>query len=111
MQTRAFSSIALKNERIDLRPAHLKIVRAILRAHVPECRAWVFGSRATGTAKQMSDLDLAVEKPKPLSLVQLGALAEAFEESELPMKVDVVDLAQASPSFRRIVEEHNRRVQ
>jgi predicted nucleotidyltransferase len=101
----------LKKERLDLRPKDLALVRAILRRHVPGCRVWVFGSRATGRAKPMSDLDLAIEDGQSLSLIELGGLAEAFEESDLPMKVDVVDLSQASPAFRRIIDEQKQRVQ
>ncbi|HEY4173078.1 MAG TPA: nucleotidyltransferase domain-containing protein [Rhodopila sp.] len=52
---------------IDLSQDGLAIVQAVLRAHLPPATlAWVFGSRATGTARRYSDLDLAVEADKPL---------------------------------------------
>lgn len=59
----------------------------------------------------MSDLDLAIEGRRALDLVELGALGEAFEESDLPMKVDIVDLSQVNHAFRRIIDEQKQRVQ
>ncbi len=41
---------------------------------------------------------------EPLSLDALAVLNEAFAESDLPWKVDVVEWARMSDAFRRIVE-------
>jgi predicted nucleotidyltransferase len=90
---------------IDLSQTELVIVRAILRTHLPPAtQAWVFGSRATATAQRYSDLDLALEAEKPLSLDVLGDIAEALSESDLPCKVDVIDLRSVDPAFRAIIE-------
>jgi len=92
--------------RIDISPTDWVIVRGILQTHVPEFAVWAFGSRATGNAKKYSDLDLAVISDKPLSLSVSADLAEAFSESDLPFKVDVVDWATTSENFRRIIERN-----
>ena len=89
---------------IDLNPHHLETVNAILAEHVPECEVWAFGSRATWTAKDYSDLDLAVVGKGPLDWNMLGHLKEAFEESNLPMRVDVLDWHSISESFRKVIE-------
>jgi type I restriction enzyme S subunit len=74
--------------KIDISPDQLETVQTILRAHLPKgTLAWAFGSRVTWTAKPFSDLDIALE----------GA-------SDLPWKVDVIDLNAVSPEFRAIVE-------
>lgn len=88
---------------IDVRPEHWAIVRDILRQHVPRHEVWAFGSRARNAAKRYSDLDLAVITEAPLSLDVGAALAEAFSESDLPWRVDVVDWATTSPGFRSII--------
>lgn len=89
---------------IDIRPDHWEIVRDILRKHVPQYEVWAFGSRVKWTAKTYSDLDLAVITDKPLS-IQIGAnLSEAFSDSDLPWKVDVVDWATTSESFKEVIE-------
>ncbi len=89
---------------IDLNPNHLATVERILTEHVPECEVRAFGSRATWTAKDYSDLDLAVVGKGPLDWKTLGRLREAFEESDLPIRVDVLDWHAISESFRDVIE-------
>ena len=89
---------------IDIRPDLWKIVRDILHKHVPQYEVWAFGSRAKGKAKPYSDLDLAIISDTPLSLETTAAMAEEFSESDLPWRVDVVDWATTSASFRKIIE-------
>ena len=88
---------------IDLRPDHWAIVRGILRRYVPDRKVLAFGSRATWTAKDYSDLDLAIMGDEPLSPGATSALAEGFGESDLPFKVDVVDWAKINENFRDII--------
>lgn len=89
---------------LDVTPRQWEVVRGILRAHVSRWPVWAFGSRATWKAKPYSDLDLAVITQEPMGLGERAALIEAFSESDLPWKVDVVDWATTSPAFRRIIE-------
>ena len=89
---------------VDVRPDLWRIVQGILQKHVPQHEVWAFGSRAKGTAKPYSDLDLAVMTDQPLSLDVSAALTDAFAESDLPWRVDVVDWASTSESFRLIIE-------
>jgi type I restriction enzyme, S subunit len=90
---------------IDLRPDHLEIVRDLLRRHVPGCEVRAFGSRFKWTAKQASDLDLAVVDTKRLPAKKIMSLKEAFEESILPMRVDVLDWHTITSEFQRVIEE------
>ena len=89
---------------IDLNPNHLEMVERILAEHVPECEVRAFGSRATWTAKDYSDLDLAVVGEGPIDWGTLGRLKEAFEDSALPMRVDVLDWHSISENFRRHIQ-------
>lgn len=79
-------------------------VLRILHECVPGMEVWAFGSRARRTAKPYSDLDLALMCAEPLSLEQLAGIADAFDTSDLPIRVDVVDWASASDAFRKIIE-------
>ena len=91
---------------IDIRADHLRIVHDVLARHLPDgVRVWVFGSRATWTTKDSSDLDLALEGDKQVPARSLSALESAFEDSDLPYDVDVVDVQRIAGSFRRIVTE------
>lgn len=80
-------------------------VSTILQRFLPDYVVWAFGSRVKGNAKPYSDLDLAIisKQPIPLPLPLLAEVAEAFSESDLPWKVDLVDWATTSEQFRRVI--------
>jgi predicted nucleotidyltransferase len=89
---------------IALEPPEWDQLLSILRTHLAGRKVWAFGSRATGQrVKRFSDLDLAIEGPE-LSLRESALLAEAFDESRLPFKVDVVQLAAITPEFRTRIQ-------
>ena len=69
---------------IDISPENWRIVRDILQRYVPDREVWAFGSRAKWTAKEFSDLDIAIIGDKPLSIALTADLREAFQESALP---------------------------
>ena len=89
---------------IDIDPRDWMDVLDILREQIPGLEVWAFGSRARRAAKPYSDLDLALITSQPLTLAQLAAITDAFETSNLSIRVDVVDWAVTSEAFRRIIE-------
>ncbi len=89
----------------DIRPDHLKIVLEILNRVIPDREVWVFGSRAKGTARDTSDLDLAIIGKIPLDFRTLATLRDFFSESNIPYKVDVVDWTTISETFREIIRK------
>ncbi|MDR6982240.1 putative nucleotidyltransferase [Rheinheimera pacifica] len=80
-------------------------VSAILQRYLSQYEVWAFGSRVKGNAKPYSDLDLAIISDSPLPLALLAELAEAFSESDLPWKVDLVDWATTSERFQQMIAE------
>lgn len=76
---------------VALTEEQLHTVRAIIDRVLPGAEVWVFGSRATGHSRPFSDLDLLLTQPRSLSWLQRADLRDAFEASELPFKVDVVE--------------------
>lgn len=89
--------------RLNLPEADLKIVKQILRQYVPNYEIWVFGSRITPNAKKFSDLDLVIKTKKPLPIDTLLELKEAFSDSVLPIKIDVLDWSRTNEPFRQII--------
>lgn len=90
---------------IDISPHDLTTVRKILRTHVPDLVVRAFGSRVTWTAREASDLDLALMTTRALSLDLVVQLRMAFAESVLPFRVDIVDWAGISGEFKTIIEQ------
>lgn len=93
----------MRTEHVALTPEQSREVRAILRAWAPGREVWAFGSRATGASKRYSDLDLAILGDEPLPAAARAGLVNAFEESDLPFRVDVVEWAALGEAFRAVV--------
>ncbi len=85
---------------LGLSEQDFQIVCEILDAHVPDRPVYIFGSRATGKARRRSDIDLAIGGNEPLTLQQRGLINLDFEESDLPVTVDVLDLNAIESDFR-----------
>lgn len=90
---------------IDAAAHQLAEIKAILHEHVPGSEVRAYGSRVTGKTKPWSDLDLAVVGPSPMGWQNVELLIEAFQESTLPFRVDVLDWHEASPAFQAIIAE------
>lgn len=90
---------------LDLSSHDLNLVRDILKLHANGYCVWAFGSRVKGTAKKYSDLDLAIMTSQPLSFSKMAEIKEAFDESNLSIRVDIVDWAATSDLFQQIIEQ------
>ena len=91
---------------IDVTAEQQKTIQALLRRYLPDTAAWAYGSRVKWTSRPQSDLDLVVFAT-PRQRRQVGDLREAFEESNLPFRVDLFVWDDVPASFRtRIEAEH-----
>ena len=93
----------MSDDRLDLLERDRKEVARILDAMPADIEVWVYGSRISGTAYEMSDLDLVFRGPglKPIDATVLSSVRDAFSESNIPILVDVFDWAQIPESFRQ----------
>jgi predicted nucleotidyltransferase len=67
----------------------------------PHIKFYVFGSRVKNKAKEYSDIDLAYLGAKDFEISKLKA---GLEESDLSIKVDLVDLNSISLEFKSLIE-------
>ena len=93
-------------DRLDLPPRYLRIVQALLREHVPDAEVWAYGSRVNGSSHEGSDLDLVLRSPtlEPIPGDRLADLAEALEQSNIPILVQPHDWARLPESFHPEIE-------
>ena len=92
---------------LALRPRHLAMLSALLQQHLPHAEVWAYGSRVNGDGHDASDLDLVVRQPNDLKQPthELGETREALSESNIPIRVDIVDWARIPSSFQREIEQ------
>ena len=72
----------------------------IVRALYPDAKVYLFGSRARGTNRENSDLDLAVDVGRPLEINEIGQLRALIEILYIPVPIDVVDFQRTTGDFR-----------
>ncbi len=85
---------------LQVTPQQWQIIQRILQQYLPGYAVWAFGSRVGGPCKPYSDLDVDIVSVQPLPLSLLAEIGEAFSESDLPWKVDLIDWATTSQAFR-----------
>lgn len=90
-------------EAVDLKPQEKKLVIDLITQHLPNTTVWAFGSRVTFTSSPYSDLDL-VAFTNPSQQAQVSMLKEAFEESNLPFRVDFLEWDSIPENFRQNIE-------
>ena len=66
-------------------------------------RVLLFGSRARGTARDRSDIDLAIDAPGA-SEQEWDRIAVAVDEAETLLRIDLIRLDEASGDFREETE-------
>jgi len=107
MDARARQQLISDPDHFDVEAWSLQEARHILQSYLAGSgiEAWLFGSRARKDNRRMSDIDIALRDPDgPIDRALLASLADAFEESEIPYTVDLVDLATVDPEFQAQVQ-------
>ena len=91
---------------IDITSDQRKTLLTLLERYLPNTEAWVYGSRVKWTSRPQSDLDLVVFAA-PEQARRVSDLREAFEESNLPFRVDLFVWDSVPEQFRKQIEtEH-----
>ena len=88
---------------IDITAGQRRAILALLNRHLPDTTVWACGSRAKWTSRPDSDLDL-VAFARPEQSARVAELREAFEESDLPFRVDLFVWDEVPESFRKRIE-------
>lgn len=66
-------------------------------------RIYLFGSYAKGNANDKSDIDLLIEKGKPLSLLKISSFRQDIEDL-LDLSVDVVTTSGIDENFKNAIK-------
>lgn len=89
---------------VDLQ--QMEIIQNILGIHIAKFN--VFGSRARGDCKPLSDLDLIYDNN--IDDKEIARIKNLFDDSMLPFKVDIVNSAHCSEEFIAIIKADRRSV-
>ncbi len=87
------------------RDRYLEQVKEIVLDHLRgrDVAVYLFGSHAAGTSRRFSDVDVAIDAKSPIPASLWADLRETLEDSTVPWHLDLVDLGEVDPAFRRRV--------
>lgn len=91
-----------------LKQHHLQITKNILAKHLDlnQYHTFIFGSWANNTNRPYSDIDIGLEGPRPVPQNTIFQIKNAFEDSDLPYFVDVIDFTTTSETFQKVAKQH-----
>lgn len=69
-----------------------ELIIRMLDALLPGVKIYLFGSRAKGTYKDVSDVDLALDMGRKMDLSEIAKAKNVLEAVNVIHKVDIVDL-------------------
>lgn len=83
-----------------------KRLRKILDTHLggQKAKVYLFGSRAIGDEHRSSDIDLAIQSTGK-SRLRYSQIKEAFHESHIPYKVELVNFDNVNKELRKNIME------
>lgn len=78
-------------------------IKTLVAPHLPDNSYSVvmFGSWVKGKNRVFSDVDIGIIGPKPLSGKVYSDIIDAFEQSDLPYRVDIVDFSCVSDRVKK----------
>ncbi len=94
---------------LKLELCYLEEVLKILKTHVLDAEVLAHGSRVRDNCWECSDLDLMIRQPddKATPFRKILDLHEAFDESDIPIIIDLHDWGSTSQYFRSAVEQQH----
>ena len=80
------------------------LLRPIVRKHLPDSayQVFIFGSRAEGTNRKFSDVDIGILGPNPVPSRTLFAIEDELEESDIPYLAQVIDFTTVEEKFKKV---------
>lgn len=83
----------MKKNREPLEPEYKNDILRALDYHFPQKKTIIlFGSRAQGTHKPGSDIDIAIDIGEPIKLRDMVRTRITLENLSVPFNVDIVDM-------------------
>lgn len=93
----------LSETEIERLNRYKKTLLNIIHTHLPNCKVYIFGSRARKDHSQGSDIDLALDLGTKINQGKIYKIQDAIEESTIPLHVDIVDIHDISGKFKEEV--------
>ncbi|HEX2978548.1 MAG TPA: nucleotidyltransferase domain-containing protein [Candidatus Babeliales bacterium] len=75
----------------------------LLEALFPQVKIYLFGSRAKGTHRPSSDIDLALDAGRQLSFLEIAKAKNVLDALNIAEKIDVVDMRSIPEALKETI--------
>jgi predicted nucleotidyltransferase len=82
---------------------HKESIIKIITAFYPDAKIYLFGSYARGTAKQGSDIDIAIDTGRRLNLHEWQFLWNLLDALPTVQKIDLVDMHRIPEAMQKSI--------
>jgi predicted nucleotidyltransferase len=76
-----------------------KIIK-VIEIFFPDATIYLFGSRVKDNYKETSDIDIAIDAGKPMSMTERGQINSMLDALNIPQNIDVVDFHRAPQALK-----------
>lgn len=92
-----------QNKSSELKPELKEKIINVTSALFPDADMYIYGSRARGTHRENSDLDIALDAENKLDPYAISELKDVILALNQPYHIDIVDLNNISKEFKEII--------
>ena len=76
-----------------------KIIK-VIEIFFPNAKIYLFGSRAKKTYDERSDIDIAIDAGKPMTMTEKGQINSMLDALNIPQKIDLIDFNRAPQALK-----------
>ena len=88
-----------------IKKEYKETIITIIKKLIPNCKIYLFGSRAKSRHYPGSDIDLAVDTPQKIDRHVICSIKEEIEKANIPFFVDIVDLQRSDDALKSQVKK------
>lgn len=87
----------------NVKQEYKSLILKAITYHFPEAKVMLFGSRARGTNKPGSDIDLAIDIGEPIKLREMTRMRVTLENLPISLGMDIVDMHNIPDELKAII--------
>ncbi len=87
----------------NVKQEYKDLILKAIAYHYPQAKVILFGSRARGTHRQGSDIDVALDIGEPIKLREMSRIRVTLENLPISLGIDIVDMHNILAELQQII--------
>lgn len=86
-----------------VKPEYKRLILKAVDYHFPQAKVILFGSRARGTNRPGSDIDLALDIGEPIKLHEMSRIRVTLGNLPISLEMDIVDIQNIPDELKALI--------